>query len=135
MRREPITNEAEMAMEFKRCKPWIEAALKHSNGTYELPDILAGILEGEFRIWTAERSVLLTSIATYPRKKRLNIFLAGGDGKELRAMLPAVGRFARREECAGLELTGRRGWQRSWPRQEGFVIGGYQMIKEFGNGR
>ena len=98
--------------ELDRCRPWIEAALSYSGNTHHFEDIVAGVKSGTMQLWPAPHSCLVTELVIYPRKKLLNIFLAGGELKELMSMQPDVQKWAIREGCDGGMISGRRGWDR-----------------------
>lgn len=93
-------------------REWIEAALEHSNGTHTFEDIVKGISEGRMQLWPAERGVMVTEIVVYPRRKMLNIFLAGGDLDQLLDMGDDMRAWAKAQGCDGAMLTGRKGWAR-----------------------
>lgn len=116
--------------EFVRCAPWIKAALKHAGGTHNLEDILDGILHREYQFWPAVESVVITELVIYPRKKVLNLFLAGGNYEELRTMLPDLEQFGKLEGCSTVTLTGRKGWLRSFLPKEGYEGHWAVMTKE-----
>ena len=65
--------------ELERCRPWIEAALEYSGGTHEFEDVAKGIVEGRMQLWPSPRGCIVTEIVIYPRKRVLNLFLAGGE--------------------------------------------------------
>ena len=83
-----------------------------ARGTHTWDDIAAGVFTGRYQLWPLERSVLVTEIVAYPRKRALNIFLAGGDMDELLAAVPKLADYGREHGCSGMVLTGRRGWLR-----------------------
>ena len=98
--------------ELERCRSWIEAALAYSGNTHNFQDIVSGVKTGTMQLWPARHSCLVTEIVIYPRKKLLNIFLAGGKLKELMSMQADVEKWAIREGCDGGMISGRRGWER-----------------------
>ena len=65
--------------ELERCRPWIEAALQYTGGTHEFEDIVDGIRSSRMQLWPSKRGCIVTEIVIYPRKKVLNLFLAGGE--------------------------------------------------------
>ena len=98
--------------EFTRCRPWLEAALSYCGGTHVIEDVKAGIDAGDLTLVPLQDSALLLEVVEHPRKKVLNVFLAGGDLDELRAMDPWLVRVAN-GIGAELRLTGRKGWGRA----------------------
>lgn len=118
------------AIQFRRLQPHIEAALEYSQGTHTADDVLQQISTGELQLWPGQDSVVITQIITYPRKKVLHIFLAGGNQKELKEMDPYVVQWAKDQGCTALTFTGRLGWARSEMRDIGFELTHVMMSKE-----
>lgn len=118
------------AIQFRRLQPHIEAALEYSQGTHTADDVLQQISTGELQLWPGQDSVVITQIITYPRKKVLHIFLAGGNQKELKEMDPYVVQWAKDQGCTALTFTGRLGWSRSEMRDIGFKQTHVMMSKE-----
>lgn len=105
-----------MAQVWARCRPYIEDALAHSGATHVIEDVEAGIERGELHFWGGRRCAVVTEWLIYPRAKRLNIWLMGGDLRELLGpMLHAVEAWAK--ENGATELVGgavnRTGWERA----------------------
>ena len=98
--------------EFERCKPYIEAALEYTGGTHDIIDIYEGLYKGTMQLWPAEKSCLVTEIINYPKMKVLNIFLGGGDLREILSMHEDVIRWAKDQNCTALNMTGRFGWKK-----------------------
>ena len=98
--------------ELERCRPWIEAALAYANGTHEYQDIVDAVATGNMQLWPAPRGCIVTEIVVYPRKKVLNIFLAGGELDQLKDMHDAMNAWAVEQGCTGGSLTGRVGWKK-----------------------
>ena len=61
---------------------------------YALEDIENGIENGQFQLWPASESIMITEVVTYPQKRIMNLLFCGGDVEELLAMLPEFERFA-----------------------------------------
>ena len=101
--------------ELVRCRPFLEPALAHADGTYLWDDVAAAIYAGRTQFWPLERSAIVTELQITPRKRFLNIFLAGGSLEELRGFVPQLEDFARSHECNALQLQGRPGWARVLP--------------------
>jgi len=118
------------AIEFRRLQLHIEAALEYSQGTHTADDVLEQISTGELQLWPGQNSVVVTQIITFPRKKVLHIFLAGGNQKELKEMDPYVVQWAKDQGCTALTFTGRLGWSRSEMRDIGFELTHVMMSKE-----
>ena len=98
--------------ELERCKPWIEAALEYCNGTYLWEDVVQNIAEGKMQFWPAPRGCMVTEIVVYPRKKVLNIFLAGGELDQILDMNDDVREWAKSHGCEAAIISGRIGWKK-----------------------
>lgn len=90
----------------------IEAALEYSGGTHTFEDVEAAILGGRMQIWPGIKSMAVTEIVEYARKKVLHIFLAGGDMEELIDMIDSAAAWGRTQGCTSLTMSGRKGWER-----------------------
>ena len=98
--------------ELDRCRPWIEAALEYCNGTHEFEDVCQSVAAGRMQLWPAERGCIVTEIVVYPRKKVLNVFLAGGELDQILDMYEAVKSWALSHACETATMTGRFGWKK-----------------------
>lgn len=87
---------------------------------YALEDIENVIENGQFQLWPASESIMITEVVTYPQKRIMNLLFCGGDVEELLAMLPEFERFATYFGCSRLYGGGRKGWQR-FLKRHGFV--------------
>ncbi len=105
--------------DFKRCRPFLQAALDLAGGTHTMADVVQGIADGVFHFWPGEKSAAITRVHEYPRARYLHIFLAGGDLDELLAMVPLFKSWAKHLGCTELTLAGRPGWERvlGWTRR------------------
>ena len=111
---------ADLFDEVSRCRTWIEAALEYSQGTHQFVDIAAGILSGRYQLWAGEKAAVVTEIIVYPRIKNLHYFLAGGDLDELKLMRPYIERWGKSLGCTRVTLAGRKGWAKTFLRDEGY---------------
>lgn len=91
----------------------IEAALQHSEGTHTFEDVAQGLVEGRFQAWVNGGSIAVTEIITYPRKRALHCFLAGGKMAEIVEMMPAASDWGRMMGCSSFTVAGRKGWMRA----------------------
>tara|TARA_S200002703_G_scaffold14708_1_gene12611 strand:- start:160 stop:555 length:396 start_codon:yes stop_codon:yes gene_type:complete len=98
-------------MEWDRCKPWIEEALKYQD-SYTIDHVEDKISKGLFHLWPGKKSALVTEFVIFPKHKVLNLLFCGGDYNELTEMLPSIEVFARAAECKRLYGGGRKGWAR-----------------------
>jgi len=101
--------------ELIRCRPWIEAALVYSGGTHTFDDIARGVLDGRFRLWERPNGCAITEFVQFPRKRVLNVFLAGGDMQVIKDLEAPALEYARANGCQAVTLAGRKGWSRALP--------------------
>jgi len=112
---DPLTAAASEA--WARCRGWIEAALAAADPLNTIADVERQVESGQAQFWPGERSACVTQVVDYPAGRLLNLWLCGGDLKELRRMLPAIEAWARSRGCGAACLTGRAAW--------GAVLGKY----------
>tara|TARA_B100000575_G_C23143794_1_gene666969 strand:- start:1635 stop:2006 length:372 start_codon:yes stop_codon:yes gene_type:complete len=98
--------------ELERCKPWIEAALEYSGGTHTFDDVKENIIKGIMQLWPSPRGCIVTEIVIYPRKRVLNVFLAGGELDQILDMDSDVKAWAKAQGCVEARMSGRVGWQK-----------------------
>ncbi|MCH1580843.1 MAG: hypothetical protein L7S55_09070 [Luminiphilus sp.] len=106
----------------------IDQALEHAGGTHDFEDVLDRILIGDMLFWPGKKSCMVTEIVQYPRKRAMHVFLAAGDLTEIKSMEPDLRTFAKKLQCDGLSLAGRRGWVRAL-KDIGFTEGHAIVVK------
>ena len=102
----------ELEQEFNRCKAWLEAALEYADDTHDIDHIWKGVQEGRYLFWPGKNSAAISEFRTYPKKRTLHIFLAGGDLNELLDMWDSAEIYAKATGCASLSVSGRKGWMK-----------------------
>jgi hypothetical protein len=98
--------------EFERLAHHIDAALAYSGDTHSSLDVLDAIKDGKAQFFPLENSVIVTEIVDYPKKAVCRIWLAGGDMGELIKAEKELVKWARDHGCSGMEIIGRKGWER-----------------------
>lgn len=116
--------------ELARCRQWIESALEYAGGTHKFDDIAAGVLSNRFQLWPNHNSAVVTEIVVYPQLKDLHYFLAGGNLDELKAMRPVIEDWAKSVGCTRVTLAGRKGWERTFLKDEGYMPEWFVLSKE-----
>jgi len=104
-----------MVPDIDRVRQWLDAALQHADGTHTVDHVLEGCRTGAFQLWLGENCVLVTEIVTYPLRRDLNYWLAGGDLEELKSLEPGVNAWARACGCTRITGGGRTGWAKVYP--------------------
>lgn len=116
--------------ELVKCRKYIEDALEYSAGTHTFNDIAAGVLSGKFQLWPNHNSAVVTEIVVYPQLKDLHFFLAGGNLDELKAMRPLIEQWGKSIGCTRVSLAGRKGWERTFLKDEGYEPKWFILSKE-----
>jgi len=116
--------------ELNRCRQWIEDALEYSGGTHSFDDIAAGVLAKKFQLWPNHNSAVVTEIVVYPKTKNLHFFLAGGNLDELKMMRPYIEAWGKSIGCTRVTLAGRKGWERTFLKDEGYEPQWFVLSKE-----
>ena len=115
--------------EWARLKHHIEAALATSPGFETIEDVEAFVASGRYQVFFGRESIAITEIASYPRRKVLNILHGGGDLNELLNELePSMCAFARSQGCSAITGQGRKGWERV-TKARGYDFGFITMMK------
>ena len=98
---------------------YVQNALEYTDGRYELEDVLEMIKDGGFLLWIAFdgehiKGCVITHMMQYPRKKFLGCPFVTGDefASWKQPMFEMLQKFARDNDCEGLEATARLGWSR-----------------------
>ena len=105
---------------LERLRQHVEAALEYSGGTHRFEDVLEMVEKNQLQVWPATQSIVLTEIIVYPRLKNLHYFLAGGDLDELSRMRPMIESWGKSLGCTRVSLAGRRGWAKTFLKDEGY---------------
>ena len=116
--------------QLERLRHHVEAALEYSGGTHNFDDIAEMVEKQQLQLWPAKDSVVLTEIIVYPRLKNLHYFLAGGDLDELSRMRPMIESWGKSLGCTRVTLAGRRGWAKTFLKDEGYSPQWSVMAKE-----
>ncbi len=96
-----------------RCLPFVAAALAHAGGTHDIDDVARLIAQGRAHFWPGRRCAVVTEFYDYPRLRACNLWLLGGELRELLRMRPVIEAWARGQGCTRMLGGGpRRGWGR-----------------------
>jgi hypothetical protein len=110
----------------------IVAALEYAGGSHTADDIIEAIGAGKMQSWVGDESAVITEVRETPQRKLLMFFLAGGNLRELEAMLPPILEWGRSIGCQEARLVGRAGWQRTFLARQGWRVGGTIMECDLG---
>lgn len=106
----------------------IEDALVYSGRSHTYADVAAMVGAGSAQAWFGPRSVIITEIVIEPQHKTLHFFLAGGHGGELEAMYPLIEEWGREHGCQHATLVGRKGWERTFLKRQGWENHGLVVL-------
>lgn len=83
---------------------------------WTMEDVLSDIAAGEARLWTGQRSCVVTVESEYPKsgERIIEGWLAGGDLEEIAAMTSLLEGYGRAQGCTQAHITGRPGWLRAF---------------------
>ena len=116
--------------DLHRLRQQVQSALEYSGGTHTFDDVAQAVTENRFQVWPGVNSVVVTEIIVYPRLKNLHYFLAGGDLDELSRMRPLIESWGKSIGCTRVTLAGRRGWSKTFLKDEGYSPQWSVMAKE-----
>lgn len=98
--------------DWERCVPMVADAIPALGGTHELPDIIRELLAGRLTLWAGQECFILTEINEYPQMRELNVFLAGGNLKEIASFDGKMTEYARYRGCRRITTTARKGFMK-----------------------
>lgn len=98
----------------------IEAALPYAHFSHTFDDIRDAVERGDMQFWPGVASVVITEIVDFPRYRACNVVAAGGNLAELKVMIPAIEQWARDRGCVRATFAGRRGWERTFLKDDGW---------------
>lgn len=107
-----IIPEPEWFAEWERCRGWIEPALDAAGNTHTIEDVLQAVLRGDAHFWPGKRAAAVTEITQYPRARAMNIWLAGGNLREIVRIERSIEQWAKALGCDRVTCAGRPGWGR-----------------------
>lgn len=110
-----------------KVRPHLLKAIEETNGTHTEDDVLISLLMGKSKIWTGEKSAIITEIVLYPQIKVVNCWLGGGDLTELLEMEKQIVAYAKAEGCGRVTGGGRFGWNKVL---KDYRISGTYMYKD-----
>lgn len=97
---------AEKLKQWEKARPFIERALVYWPG-HTIEDVLSCYLRGTVQLWVGERCAAVTEFLRSPRRCTLNVWLAGGDLREMQTMRAGMEAWARGAGCAAVNFLGR----------------------------
>ena len=121
---------------WKRSKPVLVTALKKSGDQYDIDDLFSMIEEDRAIFYPVQNGAAVFQVAVYPKRRRLRLWLIGGEVGEgvakLDPVMEAAELLAKKYECDGIECTGLRAWARVL-KPYGYKHKGVVLTKELGD--
>jgi hypothetical protein len=91
---------------------YIKEALCYDVEHFTIEDIESGIASGDYQLWEAPNSALVTSgVKLQSGGIGVQVLAAGGDLEEIKGLLSEVEQEARASGCEILTTVGRKGWK------------------------
>ena len=107
---------------WDRVKGYLKKGTDYSYGRFDVPSLQAQIENGLQQLWIAfvgENDIFCaftTQVIVYPLKRNLSVVFLGSDEwssfHRKECVVDAFTKHAREIGCQGVEVTGRRGWER-----------------------
>tara|TARA_R100000664_G_scaffold33201_1_gene49716 strand:- start:9454 stop:9855 length:402 start_codon:yes stop_codon:yes gene_type:complete len=120
---------------WARSTPFIEKALAKSGREYTVEDVLRQVQDNHAIFFPVENGAAVFKVALYPQRRFLRIWLYGGTTDTGRANLDAIMEaadyYAAEHECDGIELVGRKGWEKVL-RPYGYKYKSVTLVKDLG---
>lgn len=99
---------------FERFWPFLKKAVAHAGGTHRKRHVIDRIEDGRAQFWPLPNAAIVTEIVTYDADvKHIRGWLSGGDIDEIKAALPAIEAWGKKQGCSRAIINGRKGWQRA----------------------
>ena len=115
-----IDNADEFHSEIERCLPWLIEALAYSNDETSIEDLLKGLVERDYQMWTANNVACVTALTKWDGEDVCCAYMVGGPkGRALRETLasyPIIEEYAKQKGCDGFLAIGRSTWRNALAR-------------------
>ena len=119
---------------FDRLREHVAAALEYEHGTHTVEDVWDQIEAGHAQLWYGPNSVIITQIEETPQRRILRFWLAGGYLEELEPMYIHLEAWGRDIGCDMAVIVGRKGWERTFLKREGWAPTHTVFTKELDDG-
>ena len=121
---------------WERSKPFMVTALKKAGDQYDVDDLLTMIEEDRAIFYPVQNGAAVFRVAVYPKRRRLRLWLIGGEVGEgvakLDAVMEAAEFLAEKHGCDGIECTGQIAYKRVL-KPYGYKHKGVVLTKELGD--
>tara|TARA_R110002020_G_scaffold30453_1_gene95952 strand:- start:2407 stop:2808 length:402 start_codon:yes stop_codon:yes gene_type:complete len=121
---------------WEQNKSFMVTALKKAGDQYDVDDLLQMIKEDRAIFYPVKNGAAVFRVAVYPKRRRLRLWLIGGevgDGvAKLDAVMGAAEMLAKEYGCDGIECTGQIAYKRVL-KPFGYKHKGVVLTKEIGD--
>jgi hypothetical protein len=121
---------------WERSKPYMVTALKKAGDQYGIDDLLTMIEEDRAIFYPVQNGAAVFRVVVYPKRRRLRLWLIGGEVGEgvakLDAVMEAAELLAEKYGCDGIECTGQIAYKRVL-KPYGYKHKGVVLTKELGD--
>tara|TARA_B100000949_G_scaffold13795_1_gene10564 strand:- start:1625 stop:2026 length:402 start_codon:yes stop_codon:yes gene_type:complete len=121
---------------WERNKPYMVSALEKSGDQYDVDDLLTMIKDGHAIFYPVQNGAAVFRVAVYPKRRRLSLWLIGGEVGEgvakLDAVMEAAEFLAKEHGCDGIECIGQIAYKRVLE-PFGYRHKGVVLTKELGD--
>jgi len=120
---------------WERSKPFMVTALKKAGDQYDIDDLLTMVEEDRAIFYPVQNGAAVFRVAVYPKRRRLRLWLIGGEVGEgvakLDAVMEAAELLAEKYGCDGIECTGQIAYKKVL-KPYGYKHKGVVLTKELG---
>ena len=101
-----------MGPDLTMWQDYIKEALQYDVQSFTIEDIESGLASGDYQLWEAENSAMVTSgVNLQSGGVGVQVLAAGGSLDEIKGLLDMVEQEARESGCEILTTVGRKGWR------------------------
>ena len=111
-----------------RCRKWIIDALRYAHNSHTYEQVIDIVKRGDAQLWALKDSAVVTEIVSYPQRRTLRFWLAGGNLKTLLEVEPKIRKWSILYRCEAVEIIGRKGWEKVMKDYEPTAI---VLVKEY----
>ena len=111
-----------------RCRKWITDALRYAHNSHTYEQVIDIVKRGDAQLWALKDSAIVTEIVSYPQRRTLRFWLAGGNLKTLLEVEPKIRKWSILYRCEAVEIIGRKGWEKVLKDYEPTAI---VLVKEY----
>tara|TARA_R110002020_G_scaffold7935_7_gene32605 strand:+ start:2566 stop:2958 length:393 start_codon:yes stop_codon:yes gene_type:complete len=117
---------------WKASEPYLQAALDKSGNEWTTDDVLKEVEDDHAIFYPVQNGAAIFRVARYPQKRMLRIWIAGGHmAPNINAVLEAAEFHADQHDCDGIEIGGRKGWERVL-KKHGYQHKSVLLVKNIG---